>query len=245
MKYKKYYEYLLENDDYKDELDNYKTLRASGFWGKSAGNKIMAAGCTALNESKYKSYELDLVKAYELFKQSYEKATGQAWTFDKFVSRAKNWTFYGDENGFVAVRFQKSNRIKLVGVAGSTKSIIRGFNELNADNPGKAIWGAVSLEIANMIARLNPNYSVLKIPGGMVGSFLFNAIKTILPTMIMGGASITGSKPDGSITFNYPDVGETNKVLVGNKEYFELLRSQLLLLPNIPNLIKSQISKLF
>jgi 8-oxo-dGTP pyrophosphatase MutT (NUDIX family) len=230
MQYTKYYDYIQENDDYEDELDNHDTLNASGFWGKSVGNKIMAAGCifiamstgrillghrsnsvlepgtwggfggaskkddngeleapietvrreageevghsnvnkvikfepsyvyktktkngmtfeyhnflafvkneflpdlnwenseadwveygdwpdplhfgfadlidvagikiekiikgikskSALNEAKYKSYELDLVKAYELFKQSYEKSTGQAWTFDKFAGR--------------------------------------------------------------------------------------------------------------------------------------------------------------
>ena len=197
-----------------------------------------------MDEAKYNSYELNLAKTYELFKGSYEKATGQAWTFEKFASRARNWTFYGDEKGFVAVRFQKSNRIKLVGVAGSTKSIIRGFRELTSFNSDKPIWGAVSLEIGNMIAKLDSNYSVLKLPGGMVGSFLFNAIKTVIPAMSMGGAEITGSKPDGSIIFKYPDVGETNKVLVGNKEYFDLLRSQILILPNIPSLIKSQISKI-
>jgi hypothetical protein len=197
-----------------------------------------------LYETKYNSYQLNLVKTYDLFKNSYEKATGQTWTLEKFASRVRNWTFYGDDNGFVAVRFQKSNKVKLVGVAGSTKSIIRGFRELTSDNAGKPIWGAVNLQIANMIAKLDSNYRVLKLPGGMIGFFLFNAIKTIIPTMSMGGAEITGSKPDGSITFKYRDVGETNKVLVGNKEYFDLLRNQILMLPNIPSLVKSQITKI-
>jgi 8-oxo-dGTP pyrophosphatase MutT (NUDIX family) len=45
MQYTKYFEYIRENDDYEDEADNFKTLNASGFWGKAVGNKIMAAGC--------------------------------------------------------------------------------------------------------------------------------------------------------------------------------------------------------
>jgi len=199
----------------------------------------------SLNEGKFTSRELDLVKVYDIFKDSYEKATGQAWTFEKFVGRARNWTFYGDEKGFVAVRFQRSNRVKLVGVAGNTKSILRGFREMTAENSNKPIWGAVSADIADMIVRIDSSYRVLKLPGGMIGSMLFNAIKTIIPTMSMGGAEIIGSKPDGSITFKYPDVGETNKVLVGNQEYFDTLKTQILLLPTLSTFVKNQIAKLF
>lgn len=44
--YNKYFDYIRESeDDFEDEADNAKTLRQSGFWGKSVGNKIMAAGC--------------------------------------------------------------------------------------------------------------------------------------------------------------------------------------------------------
>ena len=212
---------------------------------RSKADKYVTHVKSSLNEAKYRSYELDLNKTYDLFKQSYEKATGQAWTFDKFASRAHNWTFYGDDKGFVAVRMQRSNMVKLVGLAGNTKSIIRGFNEMIADNSNKPIWGAVSLEIGNMVAKLDPNFRVLKLPGGMVGSMLFNTIKNVIPTMVFGGAKITGSNSDGSLTFKYPDVGETNKVLVGNKEYFDFLKLQILNLPNVSSLIKSQISKLF
>lgn len=388
MQYTKCFEYIRENNDYEDESDNFKTLNASGFWGKAVGNKIMAAGCIfialstgrillghrsgavlepntwggfggasskddngelevpvetvrreageevgqsnvnkvikfvpsyvykantsngktfeyhnflafvkdefvpslnwenseadwfeygdwpsplhfgfadlidqagikiqklitnitshkSLNEGKFTSRQLDLVKVYDIFKDSYEKATGQTWTFEKFVGRARNWTFYGDEKGFVTVRFQRSNRVKLVGVAGNTKSILRGFREMNTDNANKPIWGAVSADIANMIVRIDPSYRVLKLPGGMIGSVLFNAIKAVIPTMSMGGAEIVGSKPDGSITFKYPDVGETDKVLVGNQEYFDTLKTQILLLPTISIFVKNQIKKLF
>ncbi len=72
-------------------------------------------------------------KLFGMFEESYRKETGQAWSQPKFESRAQNWHFYGDEDGFVAVRPQRSGMKKLVGVAGSPKSIIKGVDQLQQE----------------------------------------------------------------------------------------------------------------
>jgi hypothetical protein len=60
---------------------------------------------------------------------------------------------------------------------------------------------------------------------------------------ITGGAIIKQANADGTITFDYPDVGEANKVLVGNKEYFEILKGMILNDPKLAS-YKSILNKL-
>lgn len=78
----------------------------------------------------------------------------------------------------------------------------------------------------------------------MVGKLMFNAIKAIIPPQVFGGAVIKQVNADGTITFDYPDVGETNKVLLGNTEYFDFLKTQVLSDPRIAP-YKNIIQKLF
>jgi hypothetical protein len=180
-----------------------------------------------INESMTHGSQIDLQQAFDVFDASYKKSTGQSWDFNKFASRAQDWTFFGDDNGYVAVREQRSGMIKLVGTAGSPKSVIAGFREMTSHYSGKAIWGAVSLEIATMLERLDPNFNAMRVPGGMAGKLLFKALKTMIPANVFGGAQIKDVNADGTITFEYSDVGQANKVMVGNKEYFDFLKNQI------------------
>ena len=196
-----------------------------------------------LNETMTPASQMDMDKAFDVFDASYKKSTGKSWDKEKFISRAYNWVFFGDDKGYVAVRPQRGGMIKLVGVAGNPKSVLSGFREMTSHYANTPIWGAVSLDIADMTVRVDSNFKKLTVPGGVLGSMLFNVIKSKIPASVFGGAQIKHANADGTITFDYPDVGEANKVLVGNKEYFEVLKGMII---NDPKLApyKSILNKL-
>lgn len=150
---------------------------------------------------------------FQAFKRSYEEETGAAWSEGKFLSRARNWTFYGDDKGFVAVREQRSGMKKLVGVAGDPKSILKGLAELQAD--GGPIWGAVSAPLAQMAKKRGMIVPHLY-PGG---AFFIKALVKVIPSYVFGGYEPVVTK-DGGVQFSYDDVGTHTKYLIGNKEYF-------------------------
>lgn len=112
-----------------------------------------------LNESyEFNSLSIDEKNIiYNIFKSSYEKSLGTSWTKEKFFNRAKNWLFFGDMNGFICIRPQKSGFYKLVGVGGDLKSILKGLNELNSLN--KPIWGMVD-DIVEIFKK-NPEISYM------------------------------------------------------------------------------------
>lgn len=181
-----------------------------------------------LNETMTPASQMDMDKAFDVFDASYKKTTGKSWDKEKFISRAYNWVFFGDDKGYVAVRPQRGGMIKLVGVAGNPKSVLSGFREMTSHYANTPIWGAVSLDIADMTVRVDANFKKLTVPGGVVGSMIFNVIKSKIPASVFGGAVIKQANADGTITFDYPDVGEANKVLIGNKEYFEVLKGMIM-----------------
>jgi hypothetical protein len=150
---------------------------------------------------------------FNVFTQSYVKATGSSWDEGKFYSRANEWLFFGDSTGFVTVRPQKSGYYKLTGVAGNIKSILKALQELNTTN--YPIWGMLTQELANILVRRYgfrmPNRLESFIIGKLISNNVFGNIEH-------------RRNPDGSITFNYKDVGESTKVFVGNREYYKKAR---------------------
>jgi hypothetical protein len=157
--------------------------------------------------------QIDLRRAYEVFRQSYEAETGASWSEDKFISRARAWTFYGDADGYVAIRRQRSGMNKLVGIAGDPRSIIRGLSELEQDPA--PLWGAVSAPLARMAAKRGLIAPHLY-PGG---AYLIRALMAMVPASVFGGDKPEVTK-DGGLVFNYSDTGTAVKYLIGNKEYF-------------------------
>jgi hypothetical protein len=165
-------------------------------------------------------HQVDLDRAYDMFADSYQQATGKAWAKEKFMNRAGGWHFFGDENGYIAVRPQNSGLYKLVGIAGDDsnptakgRSLIKAFKDLMAE--GKPTWGMVSDDLKSMAERMG-----MKSPPPM---FTKNFMKYI-PSNIFGGAEIQQILPDGGITFNYPDIGETTKYFIANDAYFQWLK---------------------
>lgn len=154
---------------------------------------------------------MDLERAFQLFSTEYEAKTGTSWSKEKFFKRAANWNFYGDDNGYIAVRPQRSGFVKLVGAAGSNKSKYKALKEIQDEK--LPIWGMVSQDILGLLKK-----SGFIVPPAIVVKFLIGKV----PISVFGGVdfSVNG---DGSITLKYDDVGDAKKYFVGSKEYFKLL----------------------
>ncbi len=157
--------------------------------------------------------ELDRDRVFEIFTDSYMGTTGKAWDRKKFDARAANWTFYGDDNGFVAFREQASGMRKLVAVAGETSGVVKGLKQLVDEN--KPTWGAVS----EKLARASKKFGFIAPHTYMGGGLIIKSIISAVPSSVFGGVTPKVSS-DGGITLDYDDVGTTNKYFIGNKPYF-------------------------
>ncbi len=156
-----------------------------------------------------------LLRRYELFKQSYEKATQTSWTFDKFKERSKYWDFFGDHNGFVSIRLQRSGLYKFTSVAGDLNSISKGLEDIHKkDIP---VWGAVSPKISNIMAK-KFGYSI---PNTFLLKMLYKVFKKSV------GDIDTELNSDGTITIHYGDVGTVTKVIILNKGAFSIVKTMI------------------
>jgi hypothetical protein len=163
------------------------------------------------------SYDMDRI--YELFNQEYIQSTGKSWTKDKFLNRAKDWEFWGDENGFVATRKQQSGFIKLVGAAGSNKSKYQGFKELiNSNLP---VWGLVDITISNLLKKLN-----YRGPNMIERVVLNQLLKSGKMQSVLGDAKIEKLEGD-KLTLTYPDIGTVEKYFMGSPEYWKHIKTSL------------------
>ncbi|CAB4186645.1 NAT_SF domain containing protein [uncultured Caudovirales phage] len=158
--------------------------------------------------------KLDMTKAYDVFRQEYEQSTGQSWSMDKFMQRASNWQFFGDENGFVAVRPQRSGFVKLVGMAGDNKSKLRGIQQIQ--QMGLPVWGMVSKDIKDIAVKRG-----MREPNMIERTLL----KQALNSAALGDAEILGYTSDNGVRLRYPDIGEVTKYMIGSPEYYQKLRS--------------------
>lgn len=155
---------------------------------------------------------IDLNVAYELFKKEYEERTGYAWPLHKFLSRARNWEFWGDEKGYVAIRRQRSGYIKLVGAAGSNKSKYIAIKELLA--LGEPIWGVVTEDIFNLALKVG-----MRAPTEEEKSLMM----VMIPDYMMSSIDSESNK----VTVNYKDVGQVEKYFIANEEYYNKVKTQL------------------
>ena len=186
-----------------------------------------------LNEIKNdisESFKLDdlsteeQINLYNLYKNSYEKSVGTAWNKNKFLDKAEEWKFFGDQNGYVAIRPQQSGLYKLIVVGGNNKSILKGIQELTSTN--KPIWGMVSKDIVGIMKKMNftsPSSANMKI------------LLKVIPKDVFGDVDFKINS-DGSITFNYEDTGSAQKYFVGNKQYFAWLKNNLNPFKSTPSL---------
>jgi hypothetical protein len=161
--------------------------------------------------------------AYDMYVQSYEKrdkGNGMP-VMDKqtFLSRAKNWRFYGDATGWVAVRPQQSGMLKLVATAGNPMQIVKALDLLNKETA--PLWGAVDEKLANAAKRYG--FKSLR------SKFIINKILAHIPANVFGSAEILEVTDDGGIKLKYKLFDRkknqyvdviTIKYIIGNETYF-------------------------
>lgn len=164
------------------------------------------------------SVDMDLDKAYLVFKKEYEQKTGKAWDENHFKSRASNWEFYGDENGYIALRPQQSGYYKLVASAGSNKSKLKALLEIKSK--ALPVWGLVTKDIADMLTKLGykqPNFLERKI------------LMSKISSSVMGNSQIKDTLSDGGILIHQSGgIGDVVKYFVGSPEYWKKAYSSIL-----------------
>jgi hypothetical protein len=157
----------------------------------------------------------DQEKLYQLYKSSYEKSTGTAWSEEKFYDRAYDWEFFGDIDGYVAVREQNSGMYKLAVIGGNTRSILKGFQQLISLN--EPVWGMVSKDILPLTKKLGfttPN------------ALTMNILLRIIPKEAFDNIDFK-TNSDGSITLKYDDTGDARKYFIGNEQYFKKIKNDI------------------
>jgi hypothetical protein len=162
----------------------------------------------------------DYKRYYDIFAKEYNQSTGAAWSYNKFAQRAQDWTFYGDNTGFIAVRFQNSGYVKLVGMAGSMRGKYKGIKEIIQQKV--PLWGAVSEDIAQMASKM-----------GFVRPpvFLIKMLLKAIPAGVFGTEKLIVNS-DGSITISYGDVGTVKKYFIATPQYFmKLIKDTMFKLP--------------
>jgi hypothetical protein len=179
-----------------------------------------------LDESVYNYDSLsdtEQQRLFDVFKDSYIKATGASFDQDDFEWRAENWTFFGnppdDKNpsmpvGGIAVRKQWSNgMIKLVASFGDFRSVLKGFDEFKSKYGNNPAWGIVTPEIQKLI--LKHDKSFVSFPGIVIKA-LEGALKKL------SGGEIKSVGLNGTIKVDTP-AGVMDKVFLANKAYVNWL----------------------
>lgn len=162
------------------------------------------------------NYDLDAM--YDVFKNEYEKTTGLAWTKDLFDRKSRNWNFYGDDKGFIAIRPQKSGFCKLVAAAGSPRSKLKALKEI--ENEGLPVWGMVSKDIKNMLLKMG-----FRGPNKVESFFLKQRFAAMFSDV-----EILNHTEDGGAEMHYPHIGTVIKYFVGSPSYWKRLYSMKALL---------------
>lgn len=179
---------------------------------------LMTKEAEALEEKQLQDFD-SADRIYDIFKSSYEEATGQAWSKDQFLYKARLWTFYGDDTGFVAFREQASGLRKLVGVAGDTSGIVKGLKQLQQEN--RPTWGAVS----GKIAAASKRFGFIAPHTYLGGPTAIKMVMKSIPSSVFGG-NTPKVNPDGSIDIDVAEVGNQKKYFIANREYFvQMLRN--------------------
>lgn len=193
----------------KKDFDNIQLLYKKEI---AQSTKNLKESLSLLTEEEFDLTNANKEDLYKTFKQTYEKSTGTSWDFDKFVQRSKNWKFFGNIEGFVTVRVQKSGFWKITGCAGSTKGILKGLEELVSKNV--PLWTAASGEIVDMLKK--KEFIVFK---GILYGF---AIKTFVDNVdpVVFGDEIEKVESDGAIVFKL-DGKTVKKYFACNKLYIK------------------------
>jgi hypothetical protein len=179
-----------------------------------------------LNEKVWRFDDLDAQEQealYNVFRDTYVKATGAAFDKNDFDWRAANWTFFGEPPngtsnetavGGIAVRKQISNNMfKLVASFGNFRGVLKGFDELKRKANGASIWGIVDETVKKLIIKHDKDFVA---PPGIVVKAMEAGIKKL------SNGEVKSVNVDGSMQVNTP-AGMMKKYFVANKDYVRWL----------------------
>lgn len=158
----------------------------------------------------------DLNRFYNTFQRSYLEKAGSSWTREKFFARARFWTFYGDEDGFIAFREQRNGIRKLVCAAGEMDAITRGLRRLMEER--EPVWGLVSERLIHPALR----FGLMAPHHWEDGAATVEKIMLSIPDEELGG-KLLAMRPDGGLIVEYNDLGTAIKYFVANRPYLKRL----------------------
>jgi hypothetical protein len=212
---------LFEKQDYSDSPVN-------SFVSSFDESEIVYAATKLLgfNEKIWQLNDLDAQEQevlYNIFRDTYVKATGSAFDKNDFDWRASSWTFFGEPPngtsnetsvGGIAVRKQVSNNMhKLVASFGNFRGVLKGFDELKQRTSGASIWGIVDETIKKLIIKHDKDFVSLP---GIVAKAMESGIKKL------SNGEVKSISLDGSMQVETP-AGMMKKYFVANKNYIRWL----------------------
>lgn len=186
----------------------------------------LSGGMSRLDEREFAYAQLsdeEQDRLYDVFRDTYTRVVGAAFSRPDFDWRAAGWTFYGeppdDSNpqarvGGISVRRQQSNNMyRLTSSFGHPMAVLKGFAEFTARHGRDPSWGAVTPDIARMIAKRDKSWRT--IPGPVL-----KAMESGLNRIMNGEVRSVGI--NGVMKVDTP-AGAMDKLFIANKAYIEWL----------------------
>lgn len=170
-----------------------------------------------LNEKEFKLNSLsaeDADKLFQGFYDAYMTSVGASWDRDTFNWKAAGWTFFGEVEGGVALRHQKSGLWKLNASYGMPIKVMRGLQEMMSKIGNEPIWGAMTDSLCKMLERATKGE--FKRPNQLLVRILFPYLKKAM------GADAGNVTNKGSIIVDTP-AGKMEKFFIANKAYYQEL----------------------
>lgn len=153
------------------------------------------------------------VAKQDLVKADKTKIKSKEW----FEKRYPLWTFFGNAQGYVAVRKQGSGAVRINLIAGDRNIVLRAFIELLSQ--GWPLWTTVDDQVAILLK--NPKIGFIQLSPKLV-SMLFNekyyTQSPLIPHMVMGDDKIEDNG-DGSLTINDRELGALKKYILVNTKW--------------------------
>jgi len=153
---------------------------------------------------------MDLDKAYDVFRNEYIKSTGYSWPKETFISKAKHWTFYGNDTGWIAAKKNNNDYMKLVAMAGNMMRKTKTLRALVQTNV--PLYGVCT---ANVVPFLSG--------AGMMPPPNKYALDAALQLNILGDATFIDYSDDGGIILNFPGIGKLTKYVMGTPAFWQKL----------------------
>lgn len=151
----------------------------------------------------------------DLVKADRAKVKSKSW----FEKRYPLWTFFGNAQGYIAVRKQNSGAARINLIAGDKNIVLMAFVELLRKK--WPLWTTVDDQVAKLLQ--NPKIGFIQLNPTLVSMLIgenYYSQSPLIPHFIMGDDKIEDNR-NGSITINDSELGKLVKYFLVNKEWIE------------------------